>query len=171
MDRAQKKTFVVDLRTRMEDDIQLVVVAHYRGLSVAKMTQLRREMRAEGGEIQVAKNRLVKIALADTQFSTLDDILAGPTALAFSKDPVAAAKVAQKFADSNDNFVIMGGALGDKKLSVADVKALSALPSLDELRSKLVGLIQAPAQQLAILSQAPATKIARVIALKEQVAA
>ncbi|MDD9920090.1 MAG: 50S ribosomal protein L10 [Alphaproteobacteria bacterium] len=169
MDRAQKEAFVADLHGRLEG-AELMVVGHYRGLTVAQMTQLRGNMRQEGGEVQVSKNRLAKLAFKGTPFTVVEEFMTGPTALAFSKDPVAAAKVAQKFADDHENFVVVGGALGEKKLSAEEVKALSKMPSLDELRGKLVGLLQAPAQKIASVTQAPAGQVARVIAAKSEAA-
>lgn len=165
MDRQQKHTFVTDLQTRLQD-AQALVVTHYRGLTVAEMQTLRRQMRDAGGEVQVAKNRLAKLAVKDLPLNAATEFMTGPTALAFSADPVAAAKVAQQFADKNDKLIIVGGALNEKTLSAADIKALSKLPSLDELRGKLVGLLQAPAQRLATVTQAPAGQVARVIQAK-----
>ncbi|MFZ2620833.1 MAG: 50S ribosomal protein L10 [Alphaproteobacteria bacterium] len=167
MDRAQKHAFVQDLNGRLAAT-QLMIVGHYHGLTVAQMTTLRRAMMAEGGEVQVAKNRLAKLALNGTPVAVAADLLKGPSALVFSEDPIAAARVAHNFAKENDKFVILGGAYGAQKLSAAEVKALAELPSLDALRAKLLGLLQAPAQKLATLTQAPASKVARVIAMKEQ---
>ncbi len=168
MDRAQKHAFVTDLNNRLAQ-AKLVVVAQYRGCSVAQMETLRNAMRDEGGEVQVAKNRLAKIAFQGTSFGeAVHPYLTGPTALTFSADEVAAAKVAQKFADDVKAFEIVGGAMGEKTLSAADVKALSTMPSLDELRSKLIGLIEAPATKVARVTAEPAGKLARVIAMKEQ---
>ena len=165
MDRTQKEAFVSDLHHRLSD-AELVVIGHYRGLTVAEMNGLRKGMREEGGEVQVAKNRLAKIAFEGTNFKVAEDLMTGPTVLAFSEDPITSAKVAQKFADSHDKFVIIGGVMGETKLDEKGVKDLSKMPSLDELRAKLVGLLGAPATQVARVSAEPAAKLARVIAMK-----
>jgi large subunit ribosomal protein L10 len=167
MDRAQKRTFVKDLNARL-GGVELMVVTQYRGLTVAEMEELRNKMRTEGGEVQVTKNRLAKRAFEGTPFVAAEEYMTGPTALAFSSDPLAAAKVTQKFADDHDNLIIIGGVMGEKKLTADEVKVLAKLPSLDELRGKLVGLLQAPAQRIATLSQAPAGQIARLVAQKPE---
>jgi large subunit ribosomal protein L10 len=167
MDRAQKQAFVKDLNSRLSG-VELMVVTHYRGLTVAEMEELRGKMRTEGGEIQVTKNRLAKRAFEGTPFTVAEEYMTGPTALAFSSDPVAAAKVTQNFADDHDNLIIVGGVMGEKKLTAEEVKALAKLPSLDELRGRLVGLLQTPAQRIATLSQAPAGQIARLVAQKPE---
>jgi large subunit ribosomal protein L10 len=142
----------------------VVVVAHYSGLTVAQMQNLRRQMRAAGASVQVAKNRLAKIALDGTDVASVATLLEGPTLIAYSDDPVAAPKAAVAFAKDNDKLVILGGAMGRTALDFDAVKSLATLPSLDELRAKLVGLVQAPATKLAQLSTAPAAKLARVFA-------
>jgi len=150
----------------MHDVLQetsVVVVAHYSGLTVAQMQALRKQMRDAGATVQVTKNRLTKIALDGTELSSVGDLLKGPTLLAYSKDPVAAPKVAVAFAKDNAKLVILGGAMGKTALNVDAVKSLATLPSLDELRAKLIGLIQAPATKLAQLTTAPAAKVARVV--------
>ncbi len=162
MDRAQKAAFVEGFRATLQD-AGVVVVAHYRGLTVDDMTSLRREMRANGAAVEVVKNRLAKIAMTDTTYANIEDLMTGPTAVATSEDPIAAAKVAYQFAKDKDKFVILGGALGDKKLSAEDVKALASMPSLDQLRGTLVGLISAPATRIATYTQEPAAKVARVL--------
>nr|WP_249731132.1 50S ribosomal protein L10 [Chelatococcus sp. HY11] len=140
----------------------VVVVAHYAGLTVADMQKLRREMKQAGASVKVAKNRLAKIALEGTDVASIAPLLKGPTLLAYSSDPVAAPKVAVDFAKANDKLVILGGAMGVTALNQDGVKALAALPSLDELRAKLVGLVQAPATKIAQVVNAPAGKLARV---------
>jgi large subunit ribosomal protein L10 len=140
----------------------VVVVAHYAGLSVADMTKLRSDMRSAGGRVKVAKNRLVKLALEGTDAKGIADLLKGPTCLAFSEDPVAAPKVAVKFAKGNEKFVILGGAMGTQVLDAKGVNSLASLPSLDELRGKLIDLVQAPASKIARLLNAPAGQLARV---------
>jgi len=141
----------------------VVVVAHYSGLTVAQMQILRRQMRHAGAAVKVAKNRLTKIALDGTDVAAIAPLLKGPTLIAYSGDPVVAPKVAVDFAKTNQRFVILGGAMGKTALNSDGVKALAALPSLDELRAKMVGLIQAPATKLARLLNAPASQLARVV--------
>ena len=141
----------------------VVVVAHYAGLTVADMQKLRVQMKQAGAQVKVAKNRLAKIALDGTDVAAVAPLLKGPTVLAYSGDPVAAPKVAIDFAKANEQFVILGGSMGKTALDPNGVKALASLPSLDELRAKLVGLIQAPATKLAQLANAPAAKVARVV--------
>ncbi|MGI6244781.1 MAG: 50S ribosomal protein L10 [Pseudochelatococcus sp.] len=140
----------------------VVVVAHYAGLRVAELQKLRQEARQAGAQVQVAKNRIAKIALEGTDVAGIAPLLKGPTLLAYSSDPIAAAKVVTNFAKTNDKLVILGGAAGTSTLNVDGVKALASLPSLDELRAKLVGLIQAPATKIAQVVTAPAAKVARV---------
>lgn len=161
MDRAEKQELVTTL-TEVFKTTSVVVVAHYSGLTVAQMSKLRRQMKAEGATVKVAKNRLAKIALEGSDVAHVASLLKGPTVIAYSSDPVAAPKVAVEFAKANDRFVILGGAMGKTALNVDGVKALATLPSLDELRAKLVGLIQAPATKIAQLTTAPAAKLARV---------
>ncbi|TCK16568.1 LSU ribosomal protein L10P [Ancylobacter aquaticus] len=163
MDRAQKEELVTTL-TDVFQNTSVVVVAHYSGLTVAQMSALRRQMKANGATVKVAKNRLAKIALEGSDVAHVAALLKGPTIIAYSSDPVAAPKVAVDFAKANDKFVILGGAFGTTALNVDGVKALATMPSLDELRAKLVGLIQAPATKIAQLSTAPAAKLARVFA-------
>jgi large subunit ribosomal protein L10 len=161
VDRAEKREVV----TALHDAIAktgVVVVAHYAGLSVAAMTKLRSEMRGAGGQVKVAKNRLVKLALEGTDAKGIVDLLKGPTCVAFSDDPVAAPKVAVKFAKANEKFVILGGAMGAQVLDAKAVSSLASLPSLDELRSKLIGLIQAPASKIARTLNEPGAQLARV---------
>lgn len=161
MDRAEKRELVASLN-QVFASTGVVVVAHYSGLTVAQMSALRRQMKQAGASLKVAKNRLAKIALEGTDVGHLGPLLKGPTVLAFSADPVAAPKVASDFAKGNERFVILGGAMGKTALDPEGVKALATLPSLDELRAKLIGLIQAPATKIAQLTTAPAAKLARV---------
>lgn len=172
MDRTQKSELVGSLHQSFEDT-GLVVVTHYKGLTVAEITDLRAKMNAAGASFKVTKNRLTRLALAGTKFEGLGTLFIGPTAIAFSKDPVAAAKVAVEFAKGNEKLVILGGALGSNALGVDGVKALATLPSLDELRARLVGMISTPATRIAGVLQAPAGQLARVLnakATKEQAA-
>ena len=138
-------------------------MAHYSGLTVAQMQHLRRQMRQAGASVKVAKNRLAKIALQGSDVASIAPLLKGPALIAFSVDPIAAPKVAVDFAKTNERFVILGGAMGKTTLDPNGVKALAALPSLDELRAKIIGLIQAPATKIAQVVTAPATKVARVV--------
>ena len=140
----------------------VVVVAHYAGLSVAAMTKLRRDMRSAGGQVKVAKNRLVKLALEGTDAKGIADLLRGPTCIAYSADPIAAPKIAVKFAKANEKFVILGGTMGQTVLDAQGVSSLANLPSLDELRGKLIGLMQAPASKIARTLTEPGAQLARV---------
>jgi large subunit ribosomal protein L10 len=161
VDRAGKKELVAALNAALKAT-NVVVVAHYSGLTVAQMQNLRRQMKHAGAAVKVAKNRLARIALDGTDVATIAPLLKGPTLIAFSGDPVAAPKVAVDFAKAHERFVILGGAMGKTALNPDGVKALAALP-LDELRAKMVGLIQAPATKLARLLNTPASQLARVV--------
>ncbi|MEC9367091.1 MAG: 50S ribosomal protein L10 [Pseudomonadota bacterium] len=163
MERAQKRELVETLHDSFAG-AGVVVVAHYSGLTVAQMTELRRKMRDVGGSVRVAKNRLAKLALEGTDVNGIKDMLQGPTCIAISADPVAAPKIAVEFAKVNEKLVILGGSMGQTVLDPEGVKALASLPSLDELRGKLVGLIQAPASKIARVVGAPAAQLARVFA-------
>jgi large subunit ribosomal protein L10 len=162
VDRAAKKELINTLRGAFEAT-NVLVVAHYAGLNVPQMQALRRQMKQAGAAVKVAKNRLAKLALDGTDAGAIVPLLKGPTLIAFSADPIAAPKIATDFAKANEKFVILGGAMGKTALDAGAVKALAALPSLDELRAKLIGLIQAPATKLAQLVNAPAAKVARVV--------
>jgi large subunit ribosomal protein L10 len=162
LERAQKKEAVASLHEVFKTT-SVVVAAHYSGLTVAQMQRLRKQMRASGAKVQVAKNRLAQIALKGTDVASIGPLLKGPTLLAHSRDPVAAAKAAVAFAKDHEKFVILGGAMGTTALTTANVQALASLPSLDELRGRLVGLIVAPATKLAQLSNAVPAKVARVV--------
>ena len=162
MDRDQKTAAVAELN-RIFSEVGVVVVTRNLGLTVAQSTVLRNKMRDAGATYKVSKNKLAKIAMDGTDYSSLGDMLTGPVGLASSIDPVAAAKVAVEFAKTNDKFEIVGGAMGATALDVEGVKALATLPSLDELRAKIVGLIVAPATKLATITQAPAAQLARVL--------
>lgn len=167
MDRAQKHELVETMHDTFSQ-MGVIVVAHYAGMNVADMTDLRRQMRDAGGHVKVAKNRLVKIALKGTDAEELSDLFTGQTMVAYSEDPIAAPKVAIKFAKSNDKLVILGGAMGDTVLDPDGVKSLADLPSLDELRGKIVGLLQAPAGKIAQVVNAPAGQLARVVGAYSQ---
>lgn len=161
MDRAQKQELISSLKD-VFSSTGVVVVAHYSGLSVAEMTNLRTKMREAGGSFKVAKNRLAKLALQGTQYEAIADLLTGPTAIGYSNDPVAAPKVLATFAKANDKLIILGGGMGATALDAAGVKTLAELPSLDELRAKLLAVIQTPATRIAGVVQAPAAQLARV---------
>ena len=162
MDRSEKSELVSDLGAVFKAT-KVVVVAHYSGLTVAQMQTLRRQMKQAGASVRVAKNRLAKIALEGSEVAPIAPLLKGPALLAFSGDPVAAPKAAVDFAKTHEQFVILGGAMGRTALDPNGVKALAALPSLDELRGRIVGLLVAPATKIAQLVNAPAAKVARVV--------
>ncbi|SDB74861.1 50S ribosomal protein L10 [Belnapia rosea] len=161
MDRTEKREFIAQL-SAVFADTSFVLVAQNKGLTVADVSELRRRMRAAGATYKVAKNRLAMLALDGTRFQTVSPLLKGPTALAWSTDPVAVAKTAVEFARGNDKFVILGGALGTQALNPDGIKALSELPSLETLRAQLLGLIQTPATRIAGVLQAPGSQLARV---------
>ncbi|WP_207486104.1 50S ribosomal protein L10 [Arenibaculum pallidiluteum] len=163
MDRTQKEQTVAALHAALAD-AGLVVVAHQSGMTVAEVTDLRRRMRDAGARFKVTKNRLARIALKGTQFENLDGLFKGPTVVAYSKDPVAAAKIATEYAKASEKFKILGGGLGNSVLDENGIKALASLPSLDELRARLVGMIQTPATRIAGVLQAPGGQVARVLA-------
>lgn len=162
MDRAKKAANVEKLHKAFLET-ETVVVTQYSGLTAAEMTDLRVKMRAEGVNYQVSKNRLVLRALKGTRFESIGPMLKGPVGLATSNDPVAASKVAFTFHKTNEKLAIIGGALGEKTLDKSNIEMLSQLPSLDALRSKLLGMLQTPATRLAVLSSAPASQLARVV--------
>jgi large subunit ribosomal protein L10 len=160
--RTEKEELVTSLNRAFQEAVA-VVVTRQSGLTVAEMTELRRKMRQVGGGFKVAKNRLARRALSGTKYEGLADLLTGPTAIAFSSDPVAVAKVAVDFSKTNEKLTIAGGALGAQLLDSAGVKALATLPSLNELRGKIAGLLNAPATKIASVLQAPAGQLARVV--------
>jgi len=161
VERAEKREFVTGLNDVFASTGS-VVVAHYAGLTVAQMNDLRSKMREAGGTVKVAKNRLAKIALQGTPSENIQDLFKGQTLIAYSDDPVVAPKVASDFAKTNDKLVIIGGAMGETALDADKVKALASLPSLDELRAKIVGMVQTPATRIAQVVNAPAGQLARV---------
>ena len=162
MDRAQKAAAVAELKQTFSE-VGVVVVTRNHGMTVAQSTQLRNKMREAGATYKVSKNKLAKIALDGTDYLSIGDMLTGPVGLATSIDPVAAAKVVVDFAKTTDTFEIVGGAMGATALDTAGVQALATMPSLDELRAKIVGLIVAPATKIATIAQAPAAQLARVL--------
>lgn len=161
MDRTEKREFVTGLNQALSGT-SMIVVTRNAGLTVAEVTDLRRKMGAAGATYRVAKNRLTNLALEGTPFDGIKPLLKGPTALAWSQDPVAVAKTAVEFAKTNDKFVLVGGSLGSQTLDAEGIKALAELPSLDELRARLVGMIATPATRIAGVLQAPAGQLARV---------
>lgn len=163
MDRAEKQDLVSSLNTHLAA-MGVVVVTRNLGMTVGQSTDLRNRMRDAGASFKVTKNTLALLAVEGTPYASIGQYLTGPTGLATSSDPVAAAKVAVDFAKGNDKFEIVGGAMGDTLLDVAGVTALASLPSLDELRAKLLGLVQAPATKIVQIVQAPAGQLARVLA-------
>jgi large subunit ribosomal protein L10 len=162
VERAEKEKVIASMNQAFKEST-LVVVTHYTGMTVGEMVQLRDKIREAGASFKVTKNRLTRRALDGTKFKGLEDLFTGPTAVAFSKDPVAAAKAVVGFAKTNEKLVVLGGALGEEKLAPDGVRALASLPSLDELRATLIGLVQAPATKIAGVLQAPAGQLARVI--------
>jgi len=162
VDRSQKAEVVASVRQRLAE-VSLVVVTRQSGLTVAESTELRRKMLQAGAHYKVTKNRLARLALDGSKFADIGPLLKGPTAMASSKDPVAAAKVAVEFAKTNEKMEIVGGVLDGQLLDADGIKALASLPSLDELRAKLVGMLQTPATRIATVLSAPASQIARVL--------
>jgi large subunit ribosomal protein L10 len=162
VERAEKREFVTELNEVFKASGS-VVVAHYAGITVAQMNDLRSKMRAAGGTVKVAKNRLAKIALQGTESEGIADLFTGQTLIAYSTDPMTAPKVAMEFAKTNDKLVVLGGAMGKTALDAEGVKSLATLPSLDELRAKLLGMIQTPATRIAGVVAAPAAQLARVL--------
>ncbi len=167
MERAKKEQLVADLSGTF-GAATIVVVTHQSGLTVAESTDLRRRMLAAGASFKVTKNRLAKLALAGTPYEGLTDLFEGPTAIAYSSDPVAAARVAVGYAKDNQKLTVIGGAMGELRLDADGIKALATLPSLDELRAKLVGMISTPATRIAGVLQAPAGQVARVLAARAE---
>ena len=161
MDRSEKEALVADLHRTFEDTT-LLVITHQTGLTVAEVSDLRRQMRQAGATYKVTKNRLTKRALEGTKFQALQPLFTGPTAIAYSDDPVAAAKVCFEFAKKNQKLTVVGGALDEEQLDIGRIEDLAQLPSLDELRARLIGVVQAPATKLAGVIQAPAAQLARV---------
>jgi len=167
VDRTQKQQLTQSLHQDLSDTV-CVVITHQTGLTVDEATELRRQMRSAGARYRVTKNRLVRRALEGTPFVGLAPLFTGPTAIAFSRDPVAAAKAAVEYANRNNKLSIVGGGLSGQVLDQAAVRALATLPSLDELRGKIIGLIQAPATKLAALLQTPGGQLARVLAARAE---
>jgi large subunit ribosomal protein L10 len=170
MDRAEKRELVSTLNEAWKDT-GVIVVAHYAGMTVAQMTDFRKRVKEAGGSVKVAKNRLAKLALKDTDSVGISDLLKGQICVAYSDDPITAAKISVKYAKENEKLVILGGAMGKTKLDANAVKALADLPSLDELRAKIIGLVQAPATKIARILKEPGAQLARVVHAKSAQAA
>ena len=162
MKRSDKNDFVQNLKEELKNSSS-VVVAHYAGLSVAETDSLRNEMRSNGAKFKVTKNRLTKIALTGTPYESIEDLFTGPTAIAYSSDPVAPARVSVEFEKKFENFKILGGSYEGEKIDNAKINFLATLPSLDQIRAKLLGLLNAPAQKIASITQAPGGQLARLI--------
>jgi len=165
VNREEKQELITTLNAAVAGQA-FIAVTHNNGLTVAEVQALRKQMRDAGASFKVAKNRLARLALAGTKFENLSDLLKGPTGLAYSKDPVAAAKVCSKFAKTNNKLVILGGNLDGQKMDTAAVETLASLPGLNELRGKIVGLLQAPATKIAGVLAAPGGQLARVLAAR-----
>jgi large subunit ribosomal protein L10 len=165
VDRAAKAELVTTMH-QVFKNTGLVVVAHNKGMVAAQSAEFRKKVKEAGGTVRVVKNNLAKLALKDTEFSGITDLFKGPTVLAYSKDPIAAARAANAYAKTNDKYVIVGGAMGSTVLDAKGVKALADLPSLDELRAKIIGLLNAPATKIARTVKEPGAKLARVIQAK-----
>jgi large subunit ribosomal protein L10 len=160
--RSEKKTFVSELE-KIYQDANSVIITHYHGLTVSQITNLRKTLRENGASFKIVKNTLSKIAATNVKLAYDPEVFSGPTAIAYSKDPVAAAKGVVEFAKANDNLKVIGGIVNDKILNVGEVQQLAKLPSLDQLRGKIVGILQAPAANLVRIVQAPAGSLARVV--------
>ncbi len=165
MKRSEKKDFVENMKSEISKSSS-VIVAHYSGLSVNESESLRKEMRDNGAKFKVTKNRLTKLAISETQFKEISDLFKGPTAIAYSDDPVAPAKVAVNFEKKFENFKIIGGGYNGEKIDRERIDFLAKLPSLDEIRGKLIGLISAPAQKIASIAIEPGSQIARLLSAK-----
>ena len=167
MNRSEKKDFVENLKKEFNDSSS-VIVTHYSGLTVDEVEDLRKEMRNNGAKFKVTKNRLAKLALEGSQFKEISDLFSGPTAIAYSEDPVTPAKVAVSFEKKLENFKIVGGGYDGKKIDLTKINFLATLPSIDELRGKLIGLILAPAQKIASVVKEPGGQLARLISAQSK---
>ena len=167
MKRSDKKNLVQNLKDELDSSTS-VIVTHYSGLTVNESEELRSEMRDNGAKFKVTKNRLTKLALEQTQFKDLADLFTGPTAIAYSDDPVAPAKVAVSFEKKLENFKIIGGAYDGENIDLEKINFLATLPSMDELRGKILGIISAPAQKIALIMKEPAGQIARLVSAQSK---
>ena len=157
MNREEKKQLLSDLN-ELFNASELVVVSHYKGLTVAEVSQLRDEIRKAGAGFRVTKNRIAKLALKGTKFEGLSELFNGPTAIAFANDPISACKACVEFAKTNEKLIVLGGAMGTGVLTIEEINKLATIPSLDELRAKIIGLLQAPGAQLARVTKAYSEK-------------
>lgn len=167
MDRQQKEALVSKVRNDLTQS-SIIIVTSQVGLTVSEVSDLRRKLRDTGASFKVLKNTLAQIAVKDTSVSEIGKFLKGPTALAYSSDPAGLAKIVVNFANGNEKISVLGGVYNSDMLSASDIKVLATLPSLDELRGKIIGLISAPATKLATLLQEPAARIARVLHQKSK---
>ena len=165
MNKNQKKQYIDDM-TNQFDKSESVIVTHYQGLTVKQLDDLRSQMRKHGIVFKVTKNRITKLALEKTKCKELSNLFTGPTAVALSEDAIMSAKILTKFSKENENLKILGGIMGADILDVAGVKNVATLPSLDEARAKIVGILRSPAQKIASILLAPASKIA-ILALEK----
>ncbi len=163
MQKAQKQDFVKNFNTELKES-EFILIADYKGLNVSEISLLRNEIKNnKDSNFKVAKNTLAKRAVQDTNFKVVEKLFVGPTSVAYSNDPVSTSKVAVKFAKENDNFKILGGAMGDKELSIDDIKDLASLPSMDEIRAQIIGLIVTTQSNIVSVLQANQSNLVRVI--------
>lgn len=164
MERGQKKVLVQEITEKLNAS-DVVIVVHYQGMTVAEVTDLRKKIRSLGAGFKVTKNNMAKIAVQDSKFANTNvkELFSGPTAISYSKDPVAAAKAVVQYSKDNEKLVILGGAYGEQALDVSGIKSLAELPSLDELRARIIGMIKTPATRIASIVQAPGGQVARVL--------
>ena len=165
MNKQKKAEYIQDMSSQF-DKSEAVIVAHYQGLTVSQLDELRAKMREHGIQFKITKNRITKLALEKTRCKDLSNLFSGPTAVALSQDAITSAKILTKFSNDNENLKILGGIMGNDILDVAGVKNVATLPSLDEARAKIVGILRSPAQKIASILLAPASKIA-ILALEK----
>ena len=165
MNKEQKKNYIKDMTAQFENS-EAVLVTHYQGLNMKQLDELRKQMREHGIQFKITKNRITKLALQDSKCKDLANLFTGPTAVALSKDAISSAKILTKFSKDNKNLKILGGIMGKDVLDVAGVAKIATLPTLDEARAKIVGILRAPAQKIASILLAPASKIA-ILALEK----
>ena len=165
MNKGQKQNYIKEMTAQFQNS-EAVLVTHYQGLTVKQLDELRKQMREHGIKFQITKNRITKLALKETKCKDLTNLFTGPTAVALSKDAITSAKILTNFSKENSNLKILGGIMGNDILDVAGVKNVATLPSLDEARAKIVGILRSPAQKIASILLAPASKIA-ILALEK----
>ena len=165
MNKEQKKNYITEMTANFENS-EAVLVTHYQGLTVKQLDQLRKEMREQGIKFKITKNKITKLALEKTKCKDLANLFTGPTAVALSKDAISSAKILTKFSKENDNLKILGGIMGKDVLDVAGVAKVATLPTLEEARAKIVGILRSPAQKITSILLAPASKIA-ILALEK----